>query len=444
MWTLPQARRAIVVGGSLAMAYTQLTTSPATVQFARELGASSFHIGVLGALPVALIFMQVIAALAARRLTYRKPVWLAVSIVQRLVFLPAALGPWLLPSVPAEIWLWLLISLTFLNHALLHFGNPLWLSWMGDYLPHDGLSSFWGLRHTSQQWTAAATMFVNAMLVFNSGFDIRGAFAGIIVLGSALGVIDVLLFTRVEEPPARHHPSPRLWGVIASPFREPRFRSYIRFTCFWHMAAMIGAPFISLYLLEKVKMDLFRVLVLWMISWIGGAILSNQLGRWIDRFGQRPVLILCVAFKSSNMLALLLCPRDPTVAFWALAPVFALDAFLNAGIAIANNGFLIKNSPRENRTMFVAAGTAYAGLVGGLTSIVAGGVLALTEGVTLRLSGVVLSNYQALFLVSILLRLGAVLMAVRVLEPASTGTREVVLVFATATRQRVSRWWRAA
>jgi hypothetical protein len=94
--------------------------------------------------------------------------------------------------------------------------------------------------------------------------------------------------------------------------------------------------------------------------------------------------------------------------------------------------------------MFVAAGTAYAGLVGGLTSIVAGGVLALTEGMTLRLSGVVLSNYQALFLVSILLRLGAVLMAVRVLEPASTGTREVVLVFATATRQRVSRWWRAA
>jgi hypothetical protein len=132
------------------------------------------------------------------------------------------------------------------------------------------------------------------------------------------------------------------------------------------------------------------------------------------------------------------------VAFWLLAPVFALDAFLNAGIAIANNGFLIKNSPRENRTMFVAAGTAYAGLIGGITSIAAGGILAFTERMTLHLPGATLNNYQVLFVASILLRLAAVLVAVRVIEPASTGTREVVLVFANATRARVSSWRRAA
>jgi MFS family permease len=210
------------------------------------------------------------------------------------------------------------------------------------------------------------------------------------------------------------------------------------------MAAMIGAPFISLYLLEVVNMDLFRVIMLWGVFWIGGAVLSPRLGQWIDRFGQRPVLILCVAFKSSNMLALLFCPRDPMAAFWMLAPVFALDAFLNAGIAIANNGFLIKNSPREDRTMFVAAGTAYAGLVGGVTSIAAGGALALTHGMTIQWRGVVLNNYQILFVASILLRIAAVVLAVKVLEPSSTGTREVVLSFARATRERVSRWRRAA
>lgn len=426
------------------MAYTQLTTSPATVQFARELGGTGFHIGVLGALPVALIFMQVIAALAVRRITYRKPIWLAVSIVQRLVFLPAALGPWLMPSLPNAFWLWLLVALTFANHTLLHFGNPLWLSWMGDYLPHDGLSSFWGKRHSSQQWTAALTLLVNAAFFIHSGADIRVAFAGIIVLGCVLGVVDVLLFTRVEEPPARHHPSPRVWDVLSSPFREPRFRSYIEFMCFWHMAAMVGAPFISMFLLEEVGLDLFRVLLLWTISWVGGAILSRQLGNWVERFGQRPVLVLCVAFKSVNMIALLFCPRDPTIAFWCLAPVFAIDAFLNAGITIANNGFLIKNSPRENRTMFVAAGTAYAGLIGGLTSIVAGTLLALTDGWRMNLLGMMWNHFHALFLLSIGLRLASIGMALRVREPSSTGTRQVVLTFATATRTRVRRWLRAA
>ena len=60
---------------------------------------------------------------------------------------------------------------------------------------------------------------------------------------------------------------------------------------------MVGAPFISMYLLEHVGMDLFHVLLLWTISWVGGALLSNQLGQWAERFGQRPVLVLCTAFK---------------------------------------------------------------------------------------------------------------------------------------------------
>ena len=90
------------------------------------------------------------------------------------------------------------------------------------------------------------------------------------------------------------------------------------------------------------------------------------------------MLVLCTAFKSINMIGLLLCPADPTIAFLVLAPMFMIDAFLNAGIAIANNGFMIKNSPRENRTMFIAAGTGFAGIVGGVASIVAGAGIAAT------------------------------------------------------------------
>ena len=70
------------------MAFTQLTTSPATVQFARSLGGNGLHIGILGALPVALIGVQLLAALAANHVRQRKPLWFWVSIVQRLVFCP--------------------------------------------------------------------------------------------------------------------------------------------------------------------------------------------------------------------------------------------------------------------------------------------------------------------------------------------------------------------
>ena len=76
------------------MAYTQLTTSPATVQFARSMGATGLHIGILGALPMGLVCVQLLSAIAVQRLARRKPLWLCISIIQRMIFLPAALLPW--------------------------------------------------------------------------------------------------------------------------------------------------------------------------------------------------------------------------------------------------------------------------------------------------------------------------------------------------------------
>jgi hypothetical protein len=112
------------------MAYTQLTTSPATVQFARSLGATGLHIGILGALPLGLVCMQLLAAVTVQHVSRRKPLWMAMSLVQRTIFLPAALGPWLFPEVGDTVWIWTLVALTAVNHGMLHFarrcGFPGW------------------------------------------------------------------------------------------------------------------------------------------------------------------------------------------------------------------------------------------------------------------------------------------------------------------------------
>ncbi len=437
LWPLESAKRAIVVAGCLAMAYTQLTTSPATVQFARSMGATGFHIGILGALPMGLVGVQLLAAIVVQRLDRRKPLWLGVSILQRIIFLPAALGPWLLPQVDPTVWIWTLVGLTTVNHGMLHFASPLWLSWMGDYLPHNGLNRFWGLRHSSQQWTAALALLANALFFLKSGVDIRAAFAAIITLGAVLGVSDILLFCRVEEPPMRRTAESKFWDALARPFRHRDYRGFIFYSCFWNLSAMVGAPFISMYLLDHVGMDLFHVLLLWTISWVGGALLSKHLGQWAERYGQRPVLVLCTAFKSINMIGLLACPADPTIAFYVLSPVFMIDAFLNAGIAIANNGFMIKNSPRENRTMFIAAGTGFAGMVGGAASILAGAALAASDDWSWTIHDTRYVNFHVLFAASMVLRLISAVLATQVREPSSTGARAVAGELLVATRQRL-------
>ncbi len=422
------------------MAYTQLTMSPATIEFARQHGATGLHIGILGALPTATLFMQFIAAVVVNHLTFRRRLWFTVSIIQRLALMPLAICPLLFPEAPGGVWIWTLIALTAANHGMLHFGSPLWLSWMGDYLPHNGLNRYWGRRHIWMQWTAAASLLAGGVLLLGSGWGINVAFAVLIVAGAVAGVADILFFVKVEEPPVKPLPQPTLSRVFSAPFKDSRFRSFITYACFWNFAAMIGAPFISLFLLDYLGMSLASVLMLWAASWAGGALLSRRIGRLAEAFGSRPLLILCTLLKPINMVALLVVPFTPSIAMWILVPTFVIDALLNAGIAVANNGFMLKNSPQENRSMYIAAGTALAGMVGGLTAIVAGGVLTLLGSWSIAWGGVPLVGYHALFAASLLLRVVSVYYAWRVEEPGSHSARHVMLHLIGATPLRTMRF----
>jgi MFS family permease len=440
VWPLKTAQRVIIVAGCCGMAYTQLTLSAASIDFVRTLGGTGLHVGILNALPVGMLFLQFLAAIVANHLAYRRRLWMGLSLLQRTIVVPVAFGPVLWPEISDAAWTWTFLAAIAVNQGLLHFCTPLWLSWMGDYLPHAGLNAFWGLRQRWMQWTAAASLLSGALLLYQTGLGVRIGYPVLAIIAASFGVLDILLFVKVEEPPVTPLPDPNLKRVLTGPFLHRGFRSFIGFMCFWHFTAMIGAAFISLYLLQYVGMTLFAVLLLWTCSWTGGAVMSRRMGRLADRFGNKPVLVLCVTFKSINMIALLAVPPDPGLAFQILAPVFMVDAVLNAGFAIATNGFLLKNSPAENRTMYIAAGTALAGLVGGVTAIVGGGILSALGDWSILLGGWNYTGFHLLFSISLVLRFAAAGIVSRIHEPESYDTVQVVTQLIGVTPLRVMRY----
>jgi hypothetical protein len=437
---LRAAQRGIIVAGCCGMAYTQLTLSAASIDYTRQLGGNGLHVGVLNALPTGMLFIQFLAALAANHLRFRRPLWMACSLIQRVLYIPIMAGPWLWPQVPDTTWLWLYIAVVGVEQGLQHFGSPLWLSWMGDYLPHRGLNEYWGVRHLWMQWTAAAVLCGGALLLHESGMSIKVGFPVLVLIGSVLGVADILLFLKVDEPPVTRVPHPDLKKVLLAPFKHPGFRSFIGFMCAFHFAAMLGATFISLFLLQHVGMSLFQVLMLWTFSWIGGAVTSRRLGIWAERWGNKPVLALCTAFKSVLMISLLLIPDDVTTAFWMLVPVFMFDAALNTGFTISQNGFLLKNSPAENRTMYIAAGTALAGMIGGVTSVLAGVTLSTLGDWHVDLNGYNFTSFHLMFVISIVLRLLSLVLVARIQEPHVYETLQVVTELVGVTPLRLLRY----
>ena len=440
MWSLQTAKIVIIIAGCLDMIYTQSTTSVASIEFARELGGTGLHIGILGALPTGMLFMQFLSAYLVNKMRYRRRLWMSLSVMQRAICIPVAAGPWLFPEISDAIWLWAFLIVSAVNQGALHFCTPLWLSWMGDYLPHVGLNRYWGIRHLWMQAAAALSLGGIALILTQTSLDIIAAFALIVAVGGVLGVIDVCLFFRVDEPEVTHLPQATLREILSGPIRHRGFRSFIGFTCYWHIATMVGAPFISLYLLSDIGMSLPQVLLLWTIGWIGGAISSRWLGRMAEDHGNRPILVICTALKSINMIALLITPREPSIALLFLIPVFMFDMALNTGFAIANNGFLLKNSPAANRTMFIAAGTAIAGLCGGVIAIMSGIALSGMEGWSTTVGSMEVNGFHVLFLVSLMLRFIAVGVVQGIHEPDVRETSQVMTLLIGVTPLRVLRY----
>ena len=427
VWSLKSAKRAIVIGGCLGVAAYQIVLSPATILFAQELGAMQVHIGIVGSLSNSVLFMQLLGALLVTRMTHRKPLWLPIMVLQRMVLLPAAIGPWLFPEVAIAWWLLLFISSMVLYHAINHLMFPLWLSWMGDYLPHAGLNAYWGFREYATQLTAAIAVCSTGLLVFRPGTDIKLLYMLLILFVTIIGVTDILLFLRIEEPAVSHGANPGLWAIVSGPFRRQDFRSFILFNSFFTFAVNTASPFMPIYIKEYLGIPGNELLIMWSIFLASGAVCARQIGRWTERFGQRPVLILSVSLKSINVIAFLLLPAgNPRLAFWVLLPVFCIDSILNIGYVISTNGFMIKNSPRENRAMYIAAGNGFAGIVGGITAVAAGiflDQLANWRGV---IWGRTLVNFHLVFAISLLLRLIAIYVAWNVHEPASHKTRHML------------------
>ncbi|MBX3441375.1 MAG: MFS transporter [Planctomyces sp.] len=437
MWPLRTAQTAIVIAGCLGTAFLQIITSAAAVQYTRALGGSGLHVGILNALPSGMLFMQLLAGMAASRLRYRRPLWFGLSLIQRTMLVPFVFGPWWWSGASDAAWVWLFLLANMFVHGLAQFGHPLWLSWMGDYLPRDGLSAYWGRRQSWMNWTIVASLMTCAVYVMFSGIGIRASFPHLCLLASIFGVVDLLLHLRVEEPPVTRMKLTSFREIFIEPLKHKGFRSFIGYACMWHFAAMIGAPFISLYLLQHIGMSLFQVLLLWSLSAVGGALTAGRLGRFAERFGSRPLLVFCTVLKPLNMLSLLVLPRDPEAAFWILMPAFMFDAALNVGIQIAQDGFLMKQSPARNRAMFIASGMALAGLVGCATSVGCGAVLAGLQGWSTEILGCSVNGFHCLFWASLVARLATVRWVCRIDEPQAIDHRVLALrIFRLSSRMQ--------
>jgi len=422
--------RIVTVAGLLGLTYYQagIFGAPRT-KFLLALGATPFDFGVLAGIGALTSQFQLLSGALANRLHRRKPVWMALFLAHRLLFLAVLAAPALFSTGRACI-LWIVGVMT-VHNILTSIGDPIWFSWMSDLVPRDRMNQYWAWRQ--RFITSGAILTGLGIAMFFRHFEKIGAviqgFVLLGIIGVAAGVTDIVLFTFVPEPPHHRAPTIRLGEALSEPLRDPMFRPFLLFRAYWQFAIMIAAPFFQLYLMTELGFTAVMVQLFFAVHALGIALASGFWGRLCDMFGFRPNLQLVVAVKFVVPLIYLLLPNVHSVAVPVFFVVFFLDGMVNAGGFLAMQGVALKCTPRRNRAMYIAASNFVAlGLAGGLAPLISGSLMkVLTHHVSVHVGPYHFTDFHVVFVFSFLLRLGGVLMAARLREPGSRSLREVLV-----------------
>lgn len=409
------------------------------VGWALHLGSSPLIVAFLGALPfIAQIFQFPSAWLTSALGSRRVAIW-GLGLGR---LLPAALAafPWL-PVDPATKR-WILIAVATLSSCLTAMGSNGWTAWMGDLVPSQLRGRYFGKR-LSLVTISGATGALAAGLLLDAAVRAgtrEMALALLACVAGAAGAMTVVLLLRHRAPPART--STRRFDVAAAiaALRDPSSRPYLRYQLAWNASIGVSSAFFAVHMLQNLKMGFALVAVHGAATATIRVLIAPLWGRLVDRFGARPILVVCSFGLFLVPLIWLLPTRN---AF--LLPL-ALDVFVAGGLwaghALASFELPLAVAPVQRRPYYLAAFSTAGGVAFAVASV-AGGWLAQHAPTHVVLAGKPLLAIHLLFLLSAAGRLLSAPLSLRLREPGASSMEEFFQAIGDRLQSRGARLARA-
>lgn len=373
---LARGRRALVRDAAWATTAGSLYGGVILVGFALELGASAFVIGLLAAIPfLAQLAQAGTIALVERVRERRRITLLAVTLARTLI-----LGLALIPFVEGKpLQLTLLVAAQVAIAIAGSVGGCAFNSWVHQIVPREELGGLFSRRLFWSTVLATAGALSAGFLVQAWPPDTKlQAYAIAFVAAGAAGFISSHYLLQVPEPPMpRGGPAMPLADMLRAPFFDPNFRNVIAFMVSWNFASNLAAPFITVYLLRQIGLELGTITVIWAAGQAATALTMAQWGRLSDRLSNKAILSVALPLYFASFMALpfaaLSGPHALTLPLLFLIQILMGAASGGTGLATGNLG--LKLAPQGQGTGYLAVVSLAGSVAAGLSALL-GGALA--------------------------------------------------------------------
>ena len=365
-----------------------LGSTALVVYLVRQLGAAGLGIGAILAAPHIAGVLRLGAPALIGRVAQRRGFCMSCygASALLLAIISQLAEPGRLTS--PEFALPLVVALWCVYHLLEYAATVILWSWLGDLAPADIRGQFIGIR---ERWMLLARIvgmllaggFSWAWSAFTGpdaawiGYAVPACFA------AALMMAAIVPLARMPDPREATAKPPNVINNLVAPLPDARMRWLLAFGVWFSLANGLTQSAQYLFPIIAFGLPLLARNVYVSGMRLGQASLASAVGKYLDRFGHRKLLILSQLVVEIGPLFFLLAKMSPDdfsnpaylwpFPFWVLAGAWiAWIAYVGLNVGLPS--LMLKLAGPQEKAAYVAWYFAVTGIVYGLSTI-AGGAL---------------------------------------------------------------------
>lgn len=358
---------AAIYQGTLTIIIFQLLGGPFLTGFLLYLGASSFQIGIVLAIPSMANIMQIAGALLIQRFSNRKLLFSLLCGFHRLIWVLTGAIPLLVPK-EYGVGVYIIMCATgFLSQAV---GSVIWTSLIADIVPARVRGRYFGIRNTILWLGSCITILVFGQIL--DRYPEPQGFYLLYAVAAVCAVLDVLTYLKFPNIPFEKSEQTRTAAMLQVPFRYKPFLRSMLFIALWLFLQGISVPFYNYVMLDVMKLGYQWISIITITHNVAMMVSYTMWGNLNAKIRSKTLLFWTLPIIASACMGWGLLIVLPAI------PVLLLIHIL-AGVGIGGFNqlvfnFVIGDTPKSERPMFIAVFYALTGIAGFLGPLLGGAV----------------------------------------------------------------------
>jgi len=331
----------------------------------------------------------------------------------------------------SDLKVYVLIMIIAISSLFASIGGVSWLAWMSDLIPENIRGSYFGKRNMFSLTCGTISVILGGYFLsfWAKRFGETDPYGYIILfsLGITAGIISMVILMQIPEVVTTENSEKKAlnFQLFLSPLKDTNFRKLILLVSIWIFGIQLAGPFYAVFMLNNLKMKFSTITIFGAFAMLSTIFMMKIWGSISDKMGNKPVITVSSLILILVPLLWIFATKTNYYVLVLLAHILT-GAFM-AGISLSQFNIVLKLSPQNGRSVYLALYAAITGLTGGIAPIAGGAIMQMFNKLHFSIFSYEMSNLQVIFILSMFVQIMALFFINRIQEPKASTPMAVIL-----------------